>query len=65
MLLNIFQPPPSPTPLFCTHLQAKKLDDMLGRREQKIDRVLNFAVPDNLLVRASHQGSLVVVPVDL
>lgn len=31
-------------------LQAKKLDEMLAKRGQTIDSVLNFQVPDQLLV---------------
>lgn len=39
-------------PATCSHcLQAKKLDDMLAKRGQAIDKVLNFQVPDSLLVR--------------
>jgi hypothetical protein len=30
--------------------QAQKLDEMLAKRGQSIDRVLNFMVPDALLV---------------
>ena len=33
-----------------TVTQAEKLDEMLARRGQSIDRVLNFVVPDSLLV---------------
>ncbi|KAG2430480.1 hypothetical protein HXX76_010003 [Chlamydomonas incerta] len=33
-----------------TVVQAKKLDEMLAKRGQAIDRVLNFVVPDALLV---------------
>ena len=33
-----------------TVTQAEKLDDMLKARGQTIDRVINFAVPDSLLV---------------
>lgn len=31
-------------------LQAKKLDEMLAARGKKIDSVLNFDVPDEMLV---------------
>ena len=34
-----------------TVVQAAKLDAMLAAKGQKIDRVLNFKVPDQLLVR--------------
>jgi adenylate kinase family enzyme len=34
----------------CT-LQAQKLDDMLEKRSEKVDHVLNFQVPDDVLVR--------------
>ena len=33
-----------------TVTQAQKLDEMLAKRGQSIDRVLNFVVPDSLLV---------------
>jgi len=33
-----------------TVTQAEKLDEMLSKRGQSIDRVLNFVVPDSLLV---------------
>ncbi|GLC34677.1 Adenylate kinase [Pleodorina starrii] len=33
-----------------TVVQAKKLDEMLAKRGQSIDKVLNFMVPDQLLV---------------
>lgn len=33
-----------------TVTQAQKLDEMLAKRGQSIDKVLNFAVPDSLLV---------------
>ncbi|GFR39996.1 hypothetical protein Agub_g530 [Astrephomene gubernaculifera] len=33
-----------------TVVQAQKLDEMLAKRGQGIDRVLNFVVPDSLLV---------------
>nr|QKY14981.1 adenylate kinase (ADK) [Polytomella parva] len=33
-----------------TVVQAKKLDEMLQKRHQSIDKVLNFEVPDSLLV---------------
>lgn len=33
-----------------TVVQAQKLDEMLSKRGQSIDKVLNFAVPDSLLV---------------
>jgi adenylate kinase family enzyme len=32
------------------HSQAEKLDEMLEQRHKKIDAVLNFDVPDSLLV---------------
>ena len=32
-------------------LQAQKLDDMLKKRSEKVDHVLNFQVPDDVLVR--------------
>lgn len=37
------------TPLPCA-VQAQKLDEMLAKRGQSIDSVLNFVVPDSLLV---------------
>ncbi|KXZ44024.1 hypothetical protein GPECTOR_75g748 [Gonium pectorale] len=45
-----------------TVVQAKKLDEMLAKRGQGIDKVLNFVVPDQLLVervtgRWVHAGS--------
>ena len=33
-----------------TVTQAEKLDEMLSRRRQAIDKVLNFMVPDSVLV---------------
>lgn len=33
-----------------TVVQAQKLDEMLAKRGQAIDKVLNFDVPDSLLV---------------
>jgi hypothetical protein len=32
-------------------VQAQKLDDMLEKRSEKVDHVLNFQVPDDVLVR--------------
>ncbi|KAF5840551.1 adenylate kinase-domain-containing protein [Dunaliella salina] len=45
-----------------TEVQAKKLDEMLQSRGQGIDKVLNFQVPNEVLVdrvvgRLIHQGS--------
>lgn len=36
--------------------QAEKLDGMLQERGKKIDAVLNFNVPDSLLVRGELRG---------
>lgn len=44
-----FQPLHHPTQLF-PFLQAEKLDSMLSSKGAAIDRVLNFNVPDSLLV---------------
>lgn len=33
-----------------TVVQAQKLDEMLSKRGQNIDKVLNFQVPDSVLV---------------
>ncbi len=38
-----------------TVVQAHKLDEMLSRRGQTIDKVLNFNVPDSVLVSRSLQ----------
>lgn len=35
-----------------TEVQARKLDEMLAKRGQTIDKVLNFQVPNEVLVRA-------------
>ncbi len=34
--------------------QAEKLDEMLAKRGQAIDKVLEFKVPDSLLVGGPH-----------
>ena len=41
-----------PSELCTAALQAQKLDDMLEKRSEKVDHVLNFQVPDDVLVRA-------------
>lgn len=40
--------------------QAKKLDGMLQERSMKIDHVLNFQVPDELLVRSTVRQTHVI-----
>ena len=39
-------------------LQAQKLDDMLEKRSEKVDHVLNFQVPDDVLVRPQRLPTL-------
>lgn len=43
--------PNSSSGLVPVELQAQKLDDMLEKRGEKVDHVLNFQVPDDVLVR--------------
>ena len=37
-----------------TVVQAHKLDEMLAKRAQSIDKVLDFEVPDSVLVSGAH-----------
>ena len=37
-----------------TVVQAHKLDEMLAKRAQSIDKVLDFEVPDSVLVSETH-----------
>ena len=39
-----------------TVVQAQKLDEMLAKRAQSIDKVLDFQVPDNVLASRGKQG---------
>lgn len=48
---------------FC--LQAEKLDDMLEKRGEKVDHVLNFQVPDEVLVWLWRTSATVANPVEL